>query len=52
MSRGGAEGNRERDSPVAESPTWDSIPGPQDHNLSQRQMFNLLSHPDAPKIPF
>ena len=22
------------------SPTWDSISGPRDHNLSQRQMLN------------
>ena len=22
------------------SPMWDSIPGPQDHDLSQRQMLN------------
>ena len=24
---------------------WDSIPGPQDHDLSWRQMLNWLSHP-------
>ena len=24
-----------------------SIPGPQDHDLSQRQMLNRLSHPGA-----
>ena len=27
---------------------WDLIPGPWDHDLSQRQMLNQLSHPGAP----
>ena len=29
---------------------WSSIPGPQDHDLSQRQMLSRLSHPDAPRM--
>ena len=30
---------------------WDSIPGPWDHDLSQRQIdAQLLSHPGAPII--
>ena len=28
-------------------PVWDSIPGPWDHDLSQRQMLNRLSRPGA-----
>ena len=31
---------RERSRLHVGSPMWDSIPGPQDHDLSQRQMFN------------
>ena len=31
------------------SPTWGSIPEPWDHDLSQWQTLNCLSHPDAPK---
>ncbi|XP_064436551.1 ADP-ribosylation factor-like protein 6 isoform X2 [Mirounga angustirostris] len=31
------------------SPMWDSIPGPWDHDLSQRQTFNGLSHPGIPE---
>ena len=27
-----------------------SIPGPRDHDLSQRQMFNRLSYPGAPRF--
>ena len=27
---------------------WDLIPGPQDQDLSRRQMLNQLSHPGAP----
>ena len=27
---------------------WGSIPGPRDHDLSQRQTLNQLSHPGAP----
>ena len=32
----------------AESPMWDSIPGPWDHDLSRRQRLNPLSLPGAP----
>ena len=31
--------------------TWGSIPGSWDHDLSQRQILNWLSHPGAPKHP-
>ena len=31
--------------PRAGIPMWDSIPEPQDHDLSWRQMLNQLSHP-------
>ena len=31
-------------------PTWGSIPGPQDHDLSQRQMLNQLSYPGVPQL--
>ena len=31
--------------------TWDSIPGPWDHDLSQRQTFNQLNHLGTPGIP-
>ena len=37
---GAAEGEGEVDPPQAGNPTWGSIPGPQDHDLSQRQMLN------------
>ena len=30
----------------------DSVPGPGDHDLSQRQMLNVLSQPGALKITF
>ena len=42
----GAEGEGEADCLL--SPMWGSIPGPQDHDLSQRQMLNRLSHLGAP----
>ena len=32
--------DRGRGSLLAGSPMWDSIPGPRDHDLSQRQMLN------------
>ena len=34
----------------AGSLTQGSIPGPWDHDLSQRQMLNQLSHPGAPSV--
>ena len=37
----------------AGSLTQGSIPGPREHDLSQRQMFNQLNHPSAPvKLDF
>ena len=39
----GTEGEGEADS--SRSPSWDSILGHWDHDLSQRQTFNRLSHP-------
>ena len=45
---GGEEG--EADSQWAGSPVWDSVPGPWDHDLSWKQMLNLLSHPDTPEL--
>ena len=36
----GRETGRGRSRFHARSPMWDSIPGPQDHNLGQRQMLN------------
>ena len=44
------EGQRQREKQTphrAGNPMWDLIPGSQDHNLSQRQMLNRLSHPGA-----
>ena len=41
---GGAEGEGEADH-KAVSPIWGLIPGLRDHDLSQRQMLNRLSHP-------
>ena len=44
------EGEREKQTPCwARSPTGGSILGPQDHDLSQRQMLNQQSHAGAPK---
>ena len=36
----GRDTGRGRSRPHAGSPTWDSIPGPRGHALSQRQMLN------------
>ena len=50
--RTSGKGQKEREkqtSPWAGTPTWGSIPGPQDHDLSWRQMFNQLSHPGTPR---
>ena len=46
-----AEGEGEADSVLSREPNAGSIPGPQDHDLSQRQTLNWLSHPDAPEAP-
>lgn len=45
---GGRGGGRERSRLPAEQGCL--IPGPGDHDWSQRQMLNPLSHPDALKI--
>ena len=42
----GAEKEGEADTPLR-SPMWGFIPGPQDHDLSRRQLLNQLSHPSA-----
>ena len=48
--RGGRWREREKDTPCwPGSPTQGLIPGPWDHDLSQRQMLNGLSHPGTPK---
>ena len=48
---GGAAGEEgEAGSPDEQSPIWGSIPGPQDHDLNQRQMLNRLSHPHVPRF--
>ena len=45
------EEEREKQSPCwAGSPMWGLIPGPWDHDLSQRQLLNQLSHPDTPRV--
>ena len=47
----GAEGKA--DPPLSrDTNTWGSIPGPWDHDLSQRQMLNRLSHPGTPRLSF
>ena len=43
----GPEGEGEADSPLSRETDTDSTPEPQDHDLSQRQMLNHLSHPRA-----
>ena len=44
----GRDIGRGRSRLLAESPTWDLIPGLQDHALSQRQDTQPLSHPCVP----
>ena len=47
------EKEREKQAPHwAESPIWDPIPRPWDHDLSRRQMLNWLSHLGSPVIVF
>ena len=50
--RGGAEGEGEADSLLNREldAMWGSILGSRDHDLSQRQTLNLLSHPVAPRL--
>jgi len=43
-----AEAEGEAASPQSRgSPMWDSVPGPRDHDPSQRPLLNQLSHPGA-----
>ena len=44
---GGAQGG-EADSPLSREPDVGSMLGPQDHDLTPRQMLNQLSHSGAP----
>ena len=43
-----AEIEEEADASLNREPDEDSIPRPRDHDLSQRQTLNQLSHPGAP----
>ena len=45
---GGAEEDREADVLFSREPQGGSVPGPRDHDLSQRQKLNRLSHPRYP----
>ena len=45
---GGGGGEKEADPPLNRSQTRGSIPGPRDHDLSQRQTPDQPSHPGAP----
>ena len=48
---GGADREEEADFPLSRSlTTQGSNPGPQDHDLNQRQMLNRLSYPGAPRF--
>ena len=47
---GWAEGEGEADSPLSRELMRGLIPGSWDHDLSQRQMLNHLSHPGAPGL--
>ena len=52
-SRGNSR-QREREKQAscwARNPMWGWIPGPRDHDLSQRQTLNRLSQPGAPQKP-
>ena len=46
-----AEGDGETDSLLSKDPMWGSNRGLKDHNLSQRQTLNHLSHPGVPAFP-
>ena len=39
---------REKQAPCTGSPTWDSIPGLQDHALGQRQALNCCATQGSP----
>ena len=45
MSWGQREGEKQ-------TPCWAGIPGPWDHDVSQRQTFNQLSHPGKPRSQY
>ena len=47
QARGAAEGEGEAGCPRSRKPDWGPIPGPRDHDLSQRQMLN---HPGTPSL--
>ena len=47
---GWAEGEGEADSSLSREVMQGLIPGPWDHDLSQRQMLNHLSHPGTPIV--
>ena len=44
------EGEEEASFLLSGEPVWGSIPGPWDHDLSQRQKLNWLSHPGTLKF--
>ena len=46
----GRDRDRERSRLHAGSPTWDSMLGPQDHGLSQRQMLNRWATQASPQF--
>ena len=48
----GAKGEGEADSLLSKEPSWGSILGPWDHDLSQKQTLNWLSHPGALQMAF
>ena len=52
MSIGEGQRQREKIPHWAGSPMWDLIPGPQDHDLTWRQMLNQLSQPGAAGLLF
>ena len=43
---------REKQAPYTGSPTWDSIPGLQDHALGQRQALNRCATQGSPSFYF
>lgn len=46
--RAGAEEGAEGEGETEQRLMWDSIPGPWEHDLSQREMLNWLCHSGAP----
>ena len=45
----GGAAEEEAGYPLSRKPDAGPIPGPQDHDLTQRQTLNQLSHPGAPQ---